>query len=99
MCFPDGSDGKESACRARDQGSVPRSGRSPGEGDGEFLMMAILTSVSWYLILVFDLKSASPLRGFIGKTFLQVQVSDKFQIILLNWVRSERILMEELNAS
>ena len=88
MCFPDGSDGKESACRAGDPGSIPGSGRSPGEGDGEFLMMAILTSVSWYLILVFDLKSASPLRRFIGKTFLQVQVSDKFQIILLNWVRN-----------
>ena len=44
MCFPDGSDGKESACRAGDPGSIPGSGRSPGEGDGEFLMMAILTS-------------------------------------------------------
>ena len=26
-----GSDGKESACNARDLGSIPRSGRSPGE--------------------------------------------------------------------
>ena len=88
MCFPDGSDGKESVCHAGDPGSIPGLGRSPGEGDGEFLMMAILTSMSWYLILVFYLKSASPLRRFIGKTLLQVQVSDKFQIILLNWVRN-----------
>ena len=30
--FPDGSDGKESACNAGDPGSIPGSGRSPGEG-------------------------------------------------------------------
>ena len=30
--FPGGSDGKEFACNARDLGSVPGSGRSPGEG-------------------------------------------------------------------
>ena len=30
--FPGGSDIKESACNARDQGSVPGLGRSPGEG-------------------------------------------------------------------
>ena len=29
--FPGGSDGKESACKARDQSSFPGSGRSPGE--------------------------------------------------------------------
>ena len=32
--FPDSSVGKESACNARDPGSTPRSGRSPGEGNG-----------------------------------------------------------------
>ena len=30
--FPDGSDGKESACNVRDPGSIPGSGRSPGGG-------------------------------------------------------------------
>ena len=30
--FPGGSDGKESACNARDLGSIPGLGRSPGEG-------------------------------------------------------------------
>ena len=30
--FPDGSDGKESACNAGDLGLVPGLGRSPGEG-------------------------------------------------------------------
>ena len=32
--FPGGSDGKESACNAGDLGSIPGSGRSPGEGLG-----------------------------------------------------------------
>ena len=32
--FPGGSDGKESACNAEDLGSIPGSGRFPGEGNG-----------------------------------------------------------------
>ena len=32
--FPGGSDGKESACKAGDLGSVPELERSPGEGNG-----------------------------------------------------------------
>ena len=31
--FPGGSDSKESACSATDQGSIPGTGRSPGEGN------------------------------------------------------------------
>ena len=34
MGFPDGSDGKESACSVGDPGLIPASGRSPGEGNG-----------------------------------------------------------------
>ena len=34
MDFPDGSGGKESACKAGDPGSIPGLGRSPGEGNG-----------------------------------------------------------------
>ena len=34
MGFPGGSDGKESARNAGDLDSVPESGRSPGEGNG-----------------------------------------------------------------
>ena len=33
-CFPGGSDGKASACNAGDPGSIPGSGRSSGEGNG-----------------------------------------------------------------
>ena len=32
--FPGGSDGKESACNEVDLGSIPESGRSPGEENG-----------------------------------------------------------------
>ena len=32
--FPDGSDGKESACNVSNLGSIPGLGRSPGEGNG-----------------------------------------------------------------
>ena len=32
--FPGGSDSKESACNAGDQGSIPESRRFPGEGNG-----------------------------------------------------------------
>ena len=32
--FPGGSDGKESVYNAGDPGSIPGSGRSPGEGNG-----------------------------------------------------------------
>jgi len=34
MGYPGGADGKESACSVGDLGSIPGSGRSPGEGNG-----------------------------------------------------------------
>ena len=41
-CFPGGSDGKASACNAGDLGSIPGSGRSPGEGNGNPLQYSCL---------------------------------------------------------
>ena len=32
--FPSSLEGKEFVCNARDPGSIPESGRSPGEGNG-----------------------------------------------------------------
>ena len=40
--FPDGSDGKESACNVGDRGSIPGSGRSSGEGNGNSLKYSYL---------------------------------------------------------
>ena len=40
--FPTGSVVKESACSAGDMGSVPGSGRAPGEGNGNLLQYSCL---------------------------------------------------------
>ena len=40
--FLHGSGGKESACNVGDMGSIPRSGRSPGEGHGNPLQYSCL---------------------------------------------------------
>ena len=42
MGFPDGSDGKESTYNAGDLGSIPGSGRSPGERHGNPLQYSCL---------------------------------------------------------
>ena len=39
---PGGSDCKESVCNAGDPGSIPGSGRSPGEGNGDPLQYSCL---------------------------------------------------------
>ena len=40
--FPGGLGDKASACNVGDPGSIPRSGRSPGEGNGNPLQYACL---------------------------------------------------------
>ena len=42
MDFPGGSDGKASVYNAGDLGSIPRSGRFPGEGNGKPLQDSCL---------------------------------------------------------
>ena len=42
MGFPGGSEVKASACNVGDLGSIPGSGRSPGEGNGNPLQYACL---------------------------------------------------------
>ena len=53
MGFPGGSDGKESACNAGCLGSIPGSGRSPGEGNGKRLQDSCLENSTdrgaWWL--------------------------------------------------
>ena len=41
-CYPDGLDGKASACNVGDPGSIPGSGRSPGDGNGNPLQCSCL---------------------------------------------------------
>ena len=40
--FLSGSDGKESACKVGDPGSIPGLGRAPGEGNGNPLQYSCL---------------------------------------------------------
>ena len=42
MGFPDGSDGKESACNAGDPGSISGSEKSPGGENGKLLQYSCL---------------------------------------------------------
>ena len=42
LCFPGGSSGKESTCKAGDLGLVPGLGRSLGEGNGNSLQYSCL---------------------------------------------------------
>ena len=55
MGFPHSSVGKESACNAGDLGSIPGSGRSPGEGNGNSLQYSHLENPidrgTWWAIV------------------------------------------------
>jgi len=42
MGFPDGSDSKEYTCNAGDSSSIPESGKSPREGNGNPLQYSCL---------------------------------------------------------
>ena len=50
MGFPYGSDGKESTCNARDLGSTPGLGRSPGEGKGYTLQYSGLENSMDFIV-------------------------------------------------
>ena len=47
--FPDSSVGKEAACHAGDPGSIPGSGRSPGEGTGYPLQYSWASLVAQFI--------------------------------------------------
>ena len=53
--FPGGSDKKESACNAGDQGSIPGSGISPEEGTGYPLQYSCL-EIPWTEAIVHGLQ-------------------------------------------
>ena len=65
MGFPGGSDGKESACDAGDQGSFPRLERSSGERNGNPLQYSCLEnsvdSEVWQATVRGDVKSQTQL--------------------------------------
>ena len=68
MAFPGGSDSKASAYNAGDPDSIPGSGRSPGEGNGNPLQYSCLENPTdrgaWWAILHAVAKSQTGLSDF-----------------------------------
>ena len=68
MGFPGGSDGKVSARTVGDPGSIPRSGRSPGEGNGNPLQYSCLENPmdrgAWWATVHGLAKSRTQLNDF-----------------------------------
>ena len=66
--FPGGSDGKASAYKAGDLGSIPRLGRSPGEGNGNPLQCSCLENPmdgrAWWATVHVVAKSRTRLSDF-----------------------------------
>ena len=77
--FPGGSDGKASVYNAGDPGSIPGSGRSPGEGNGNPLQYSCLENPmdggAWEAAVHGVAKSRTQLSDFIslGVTFIYLQ--------------------------
>ena len=76
--FPGGSESQEFACNARDLGSIPRLGRTPGEGNANSLQYSCLENPmdegAWYATVHGVAKSRTPLSDFTF-TFLIHEVS------------------------
>ena len=66
--FPGDSDSKESACSAGDPGSIPGSGRSCGEGNGNLLQYSYLENTmdrgAWRATIHWITKSQTRLSYF-----------------------------------
>ena len=66
--FPGGSEVKASACNIGDLGSIPGSGRSPGEGNGSPLQYSCLENPmdrgAWQATVHGVAKSQTPLSDF-----------------------------------
>ena len=71
--YIDGSHGKESACNAGDQGSIPGSERSPGEGNGNPLQYSCLWNSmdrgAWWATVHRVAKSQTWLNDYYFQTY------------------------------
>ena len=68
-----GSEGKASACNAGDLGSIPRLGRSPGEGNGNPLQCSCLENPrdggAWWAAVYGVAQSRTRLSDFTFSTY------------------------------
>ena len=85
--FPGGSDGKVSAYNAGDPGSIPGSGRSSGEGNGNPLQYSCLENPTgrgaWWATVYGVAKSRTRLSDF---TFTFTFFSFDFSDFIMSWV-------------
>ena len=78
--FPSGSEGKASACDVEDPGSIPGSGRAPGEGNGNPLQYSCLENPmdrgAWWAIVHGVAKSQTWLSDYtyLGDEVLKASV-------------------------
>ena len=74
--FPGGSESEASGCNAEDLGSIPGSGRSPGEGNGNPLQYSCLEnpmdSRAWQATVPGVTKNQTRLSDFTFKKELEV---------------------------
>ena len=72
--FPGGSEGKASACNAGDCSSIPGSGRSPGQGNGNPLRYSCLENPTdrgaWWATVHGVTKSQTRLSDFTSQPYL-----------------------------
>ena len=103
--FPGGSGGKESACSAGDQGSIPGPGRPTGEGDGNPLQDSWVSLVAQLVknlpamweIWVWFLGWEDPLEK--GKVTTPVFWPGEFHGLCSPWGRKELDMTERLSLS
>ena len=78
--FPGGSEVKASACNAGDLSSILRSGRSPGEGNGNPLQYSYLENPmdgrAWWATVHGVTKSQTQLNAFTSLHFCHSVMSD-----------------------
>ena len=101
--FPGGSDDKASACKVGDLGSIPESGRTPGEENGNLLQYSCLENSmdegAWWATVHGVTKSRTWLRSFTftsriirAKPFnpinCQLWISDKIFFNLTSYLAS-----------
>ena len=83
--FPGGSEVKDPACNAGDPGSIPRLGRSPGEGNGNPLQYSCLENPmdggAWWATVHGVAKSRTRLSDFTF-TFTMFSYSSKLSLKL-----------------
>ena len=87
MGFPDGLDGKASACNVGDPSSIPGSGRSPGEGNGNPLQYPCLENPmdrgAWQVTVHGVAKSLTRLATSLSLFMLKDKTTVEFLVIAL----------------